>query len=128
LSGIAFDPLNASLWVSAKGSPVIQDYSLDGTLLAAFDTGLTSGYLAALGYDAADDTLWLSTGGTNLLRQYSVHGTTFGQLLQEGTPSGLPREFYDSGDFQVTPEPATFVLLLGVIAVISSPIRLAGRR
>jgi hypothetical protein len=36
LAGIAYDPNNSSLWVSAKGSIMIQDYTLNGTLLAEF--------------------------------------------------------------------------------------------
>ena len=124
-SGIAYDPTNNSLWIRSKPNPWIADYSLDGVLLAAFDTGnrfpyVTLLYNAALGLDPFDHTLWLSMGGTNLLAQYSLDGATFGDLLQIGTPSGLPFGGL-SGEFQEpVPEPATFALLLAVIAVIGS--------
>jgi hypothetical protein len=101
-TGIAYDPTNNSLWISSRSS-WIADYSLDGVLLAAFDSDPSrNGYWAnvALGLDPADHTLWIANEGTNVLRQYSLDGVTFGQLLQMGTPDGLPG-VGDSGEFQV---------------------------
>ena len=128
-SGIAYDPTNNSLWVSAKPNGEIGDYSMDGTLLAEFNApnpfpGTSGpGWNSALGVDPADHTLWL-TDGTNTLRQYSLAPATFGLLLQSGVPNGLPFATYESGEFNVvTPEPATFVLLLSFVAVIGSRIR-----
>ena len=146
VSGISYDPTNNSLWISSKPDTWIADYSLSGVLLAAFDTRIWdyriyppgfAGYNAALALDPADHTLWLTSGGTNLLRQYSLDRATFGDLLQMGTPSGLPgassceycgpfvnAPYYESGEFRdAAPEPATFVLLLPVIAVIGFRIR-----
>jgi hypothetical protein len=102
---------------------------LDGVLLAAFnasypfpDSDLFS-YNAALGVDPADQYTLAHYWRNQLLRQYSLDGETFGELLQIGTPGGLPMKFYDSGEFQYVPEPATFVLLFPVIAVIGFRIR-----
>ena len=132
VTGISYDPTNNSLWISSM-NPWIADYSLSRVLLAAFDTRMWdyriyppgfAGYNAALALDPADHTLWLTTGGSNLLRQYSLDRATFGDLLQMGTPSGLPGGFYESGEFRdAAPEPATFVLLLPVIALIGFRIR-----
>jgi len=123
LVGIAYDPLNNSLWISSATADIIGDYSLDGTLLAEFPGGGT-----ALGFDSADDTLWADRG---LLYQYSLNPLTFGTVLQMGYPDGLPTGFdgypmvFNAGDFQVTaePEPATPVLVLTGIAVIGALIR-----
>jgi hypothetical protein len=114
--GIAYDPLNNSLWISGfpPTSPVdyeLADYSLSGTLLSSFTTGL--GLMAALGFDPADGTLWFSYNESNMLYQYSTSGT----LLQTGTPSGLPSGFnsFLAGDFaegpQEAPEPSSLALL-----------------
>jgi hypothetical protein len=123
LSGIAYDPNNSSLWVSAKGSTMIQDYALNGTLLTEFDAPDLAGYNAALGFDQADNTLWMTTGGSNILRQYSVDPATFGQLEQRGIPLGLPAGLFEAADFQETPEPASFVFLVSILlslAVLSA--------
>ena len=106
VSGIAYDPSNNSLWLSSRPSSWIADYSLDGILLAAFDTGdgfdpSTGLYNAALAVDPADHTLWLTRGWTGVLRQYSLDGPTFGHLLQFGTVDGLPLNIADSGEFQL---------------------------
>jgi len=71
---------------------------------------------AALAFDPADHALWLNTAQSNLLRQYSLDGATFGDLLQAGTPNGLPRRFFESGEFkEVVPEPSTLLLLATVL-------------
>ncbi|MBI2681576.1 MAG: hypothetical protein HYX25_11300 [Candidatus Solibacter usitatus] len=134
LTGIAYDPTNNSLWISSPG-PWIQDYSMDGTLLAEFDSGNPSdfGYYlgknTGLGLDPADHTLWITSDLTSVLRQYSLDGATFGELLQIGRPDGLPPGAFDSGEFQEpVPEPATFLLLLAVIAATGFQIQSSPRR
>jgi len=121
LSGIAFDPLNNSLWLSANSSSIIWDYSLNGTLLDFIDAGHPLGY-TALGFDAADNTLWTTADGSNVLVQYALDPAHHGQVEQFGTPLGLPagNSFYTAGDFQATPEPASFVLLASVVLALRS--------
>jgi hypothetical protein len=135
LTGIAYDPLNNSLWISSRTSQFIGDYSLDGTLLAEFPGGGD-----ALGFDSADDTLWVVLGYGMCsyqyyycMHQYSLNPLTFGTILQTGWPQGLPNSEYDifrAGDFQTPaePEPATPVLVLTGIAVIGALIRPNRRR
>ena len=114
LAGIAYDPINHSLWVSSRPTGEIGEYSLTGALMATF---IGAGGIPALGVDPADHTLW-ATNGSNTLFQYSLDQATLGVLLQSGIPDGLPSGTYESGDFGViTPEPATFAMLLCVVAV-----------
>jgi hypothetical protein len=117
--GAAYDPQNNSLWISGYHTDVIADYSLNGTLLSSFHTGLpiiSFIYGAqALGFDPADSTLWFAYSGFNTLYQYSTSGV----FLQSGIPSGLPTYFdtggNDAGDFAEpvpsVPEPTTLALL-----------------
>jgi hypothetical protein len=105
--GITYDPTNNSLWISGWSNGLISDYSLSGTLLSSFNTGL-GGELGALGLDHADNTLWLSYEQGNTLYQFSKSGV----LLQEEVPSGLPSGYYLAGDFASgIPEPASLALL-----------------
>lgn len=106
LSGIAYDVTNNSLWITGKGNSLIGDYSLDGALLAIFDTR-GPGYNAAAAVDPADHTLWVTTYGTSLLRQYSLDPPTLGQVLQYGVPTGLPGYRFEGGEFQVVQCSAT---------------------
>jgi hypothetical protein len=120
--GVAYDPRNNSLWISGYETDVIADYSLNGTLLSSFNTGLpispyiTGAYGAqALAFDPADSTLWFAYSGFNTLYQYSTSGV----FLQSGIPNGLPTYFNtggnDAGDFAEpvpsVPEPTSFALL-----------------
>ena len=60
--GVAYDPQNNSLWISGYRTDVIADYSLNGTLLSSFSTGLGTDLEAdALGFDPADSTLWFAS-------------------------------------------------------------------
>jgi hypothetical protein len=60
--GMAYDPQNNSLWISGYRTDVIADYSLNGTLLSSFSTGLGTDLEAdALGFDPADSTLWFAS-------------------------------------------------------------------
>jgi hypothetical protein len=133
--GAAYDPQNNSLWISGYATDVIADFSLNGTLLSSFHTGLPmSGSIfgvLALGFDPADATLWFAYSGFNTLYQYS----TSGAFLQSGIPSGLPTYGVtggnDAGDFaepkrhvselEALPTPPTLPLLapgLGLIALL----------
>jgi len=109
--GVAYDPANNSLWLSGWLEDTISDYSLSGTLLSSFDTGVIT--MDALGFDPADDTLWFTTAESNELWQFS----TSGALLQHAVPNGLPSAtsalsaHYLAGDFALVPEPSSLALL-----------------
>ena len=112
--GITYDPTNNSLWVGGWSLTTISDFSMTGTVLSSFNTGVaTSG--AALALDPADNTLWLAYDTSGSLWQYSKSGT----LLQTVVPSGLPGNGYYSGQFAAAPEPASLVLfgtcLIGLV-------------
>jgi len=118
-SGIAYDPANNSLWISGYFLDTISDYSLTGTLLSSFTTGLLR--MTALGFDPADGTLWFSNHQSSTLYQYSTSGT----LLQDGTPSGLPSDYNLSGDFAEVapssiPEPSSLVMFGTALAGVVS--------
>jgi hypothetical protein len=119
LSGIAYDPTNKSLWISSQRTSLIGDYAMDGTLLALFDTADPDNpFNTALGLDPITHTLW-AIDHLSEFREYSLDAATFGNLLQVGTPSGLPSGWYGAGDFRVSvPEPASAVLLAPILAAL----------
>ena len=94
LSGIAYDPTNNSLWITSKANSLIGDYSMDGVLLAIFDTNTGN---AAAAVDPADHTLWATSYWSGAWKQYSLDPPTLGQVLQSG--NGCP--VTESGEFQV---------------------------
>jgi hypothetical protein len=128
---VAYDPQNNSLMISGYTNDVIADYSLNGTLLSSFNTGLPMTDVIygaqALGFDPADSTLWFAYSVYNTLYQYS----TSGAFLQSGIPIGLPTYgitgVNDAGDFAEpstvpVPEPSAFPLVatgLGLMALLA---------
>ena len=118
LSGIAYDSLTKSLWVSARGDTRVQNYSLEGALLGEFDAR-SFGYNTALAVDSADHTLWMTTGGGNTLRQYSLDT---GLLLQEGVPAGLPdaSDVYQAAEFAVPETSSLGLVLWGLMALAAA--------
>jgi len=123
---ITYDPTNNSLWLSGGWTPswapltTISDYSLDGTLLSSFDTGLSNN---ALAFDPADSSLWVANADpTNRyqldLAQYSRTGTVLSTMTVT-LPSRLSGPF--GGEFGEqgyvppisgsVPEPTSFLLL-----------------
>ena len=118
--GITYDPLNSSLWVSDFGGTRVQNYSLSGALLGGFNTAFSS--ITALAMDYSDGTLWMgsqSTQGT--FYQYSRAGlllqtVQYASLVSQNTLGG---EF----NFAPVPEPATFMLLGGGIALLAAAAR-----
>ena len=121
--GITYDRRNNSLWISGWNNTMVQDYSLNGTLLSSFSTGHFDN--AALALDPADHTLWLvddyfhnnDYGG--YLEQYS----TAGALLSVGPYVGYTL----GGEFN-TPEPGTLILFgsgaLGLAGLLRRKIKL----
>ena len=99
---------------------MIAQYSLTGTLLSKFSTGINSTGHFALAFDPADGTLWFNNC-CNLFYQYSISGV----LLQSGEISnGLPDGGLLAGEFaepvpSAVPAPASLPLLatgLGLLA------------
>ena len=121
--GIAYDPVNNSLWISGWGNTTVTDYSMSGTVISSFDTGHYNN--AALAMDPADHTLWLvDDSGSDNLQQYS----TAGVLLSTGPYVGYTL----GGEFNMgatpTPEPGTLVMfgsgVLGLAGVLRRRINL----
>jgi hypothetical protein len=113
-AGITYDASNNSLWIAGTVGPVanlISDYSMNGTLLSSFTISDSNGGLLAL--DPLDGTLWLSNrGGSSLTLEQYTRSTagSFGALespLDTETYAGLRADTF-GGEFQATPEPATW--------------------
>lgn len=83
--GITYDPFRSSLWllqwqdVSGAGTTVAQ-FSLDGTLLSSFTTGMTQ--TTGLAMDYADGSLWLSNEAEWF--QFSTAGVLLGSQSYTG--------------------------------------------
>ncbi len=125
-TGIAYDPVNESLWVDNGG--VLTDYAMGGSVLGGFATGLNGG--TALAFDRTDGTLWAgeNLGSSALLSQYSVGGS----LLQSYFPSsGFTIEGMEFNEAVPEPEACT-VCGVGVALLISrkkgAPRRRGGSR
>jgi hypothetical protein len=115
--GITYDPTNNSLWVAEYGvGSTVANYTLGGTLLTSFTTGVTQGNLA-LALDHADNTLWLTGpqfSGTFL--QFSKAGI----LLDTVTVPSLGGLNITGGEFALrsVPEPSSLALAgLGGLAL-----------
>jgi hypothetical protein len=116
-TGITYDPFTSSLWAmqwqdeTGAGTTVAQ-FSLAGTLLSSFTTGMTQ--TSGLAMDYADGTLWLSN--ESMWFQFSTAGALLGSQAYTGD-RGLP--LYGvairGAEFAFTPvsvpEPTTLVLL-----------------
>jgi hypothetical protein len=134
--GIAYDPLNDSLWISDdeyRGE--ILDYSLTGNLLSSFSTGITeSGYPDGLALDPADGTLWLHIdyrSGTSSPAGWYQY-TTSGTLLQQGSLAGIPNNYTYNAQFEEfgsgVPEPASVLLVCGGALILGLARRIVAKR
>jgi hypothetical protein len=108
--GIAYDASNNSLWTSDFGSGWVRDWSLSGTLLSSFDTGLGEGF--SLAFDQADNTLWLmSSQNSGLISQFSTTGTFLETVDFGSTANYLGAEFsLDPLASKPVPEPKSMLL------------------
>ena len=112
--GITYDATNNSLWIAHfGGNGDITNYSLGGSVLGSFNTGIA--LIASLAFDGADNSLWFydrsTLGGSNTFYQYSRSGA----LLSVTNHPETGYNNFLGGEFDTTaaavPEPASIVLL-----------------
>jgi hypothetical protein len=110
--GITYDTSNNSLWTSDFDSGWVRDWSLSGTLLSSFDTGLGAGF--SLAFDQADQTLWLmSSQNSGLISQFSTNGTFLETVDFGSTANYLGAEFSLEPEWAGRPVPEPNSMLLG---------------
>jgi len=110
--GITYDTSNNSLWTSDFGSGWVREWTLSGTLLSSFDTGLGAGF--SLAFDPADDTLWLmSIQDSGLISEFSTSGTFLETVDFGSTANYLGAEFFLAPEFAGRPVPEPNSMLLG---------------
>lgn len=106
--GVAFDPIDSTLWISDRGSNnTIYHYDLLGNLLTSFAPG---GFLVGLAYESASDSLWAYNRASLGMVQFDRTGT----ILDSFAVGGLVNRNYFGGEIALAvPEPTT-VLLMGI--------------
>jgi hypothetical protein len=115
--GITYDTSNNSLWTSDFGSGWVRDWSLSGTLLSSFDTGLGAGFSLAM--DQADHTLWLmSVQDSGLISQFSTSGTFLDEVDFGSTANYLGAEFSLTPEWAAKPVPEPKSILLGCLGCL----------
>lgn len=106
-SGISYDPITDSLFISTFGS-TISNYDLSGNLLGSFDL---TGSLVGLAYESASDTFWAYNRVNLGMIQFDRNGNT----LDSFVVSGLTQRNYFGGEIALNavevPEPASISLL-----------------
>ena len=120
--GITYDPSNSSLWVQNYSDGGVTDFSLDGTVLGSFSTGLSD--TGSLARDPADGTFWCtSQDSTGTLYQFNSSGT---QLSSFTDPTAAGLNFL-GGEFVEVPEPSTWAALLSGGLVLAVAVRVRRR-
>ena len=104
-SGIAFDPLDDSLYLSAFDG-TIYHYGLDGSFLGSFGVGQ---FLIGLAYEQATDTFWGFNRSTFNLVQFDRTGAVLQDVDIPGFFPGNP--WAGEMAFLDVPEPGTLALL-----------------
>jgi hypothetical protein len=94
-TGITYDPLNNSLWISHYGGNEIENRSLTGAFLSSFNTSPPPspwGYFSPtfLAMDYADGTLWTASRFGNLLYQYDRNGNLLSTQKFTDPATGKP--------------------------------------
>ncbi len=130
LSGIAFDPVRNSLWISSVPSRFIREYSLTGILLSEFFTppvvypgGIEYFGNAALALDPADHTLWVIGRSSGYFQQWSADGRLLeSTFLGDLDASFQNRGFYEGAEFQIIaiPEPSAFMLAAASLVMLAA--------
>jgi hypothetical protein len=117
-SGITYDPVNDSLWVTnTEGfGTFVQQYKTDGTFVSEFPIAIPGAY--AIAYDSADDSLWvIESFGSPIIHQFDKNGTN----LQNLTIGGISNQVLGAEFSQRIPGPGA-AGLLGLAGIV------AGRR
>src|SRR4051812_32870855 len=114
-SGIAYDGLTGTLYVSEELLPTVRHYSLDGQLLDIFNLKQS---LVGLAYEQASDSFWGFNRSTNNLVNFNRGGV----VLQDIDIPGFTPSNPWAGEMRVavsaTPEPTSLMLLgTGVLLV-----------
>lgn len=103
--GITFDPTNNSLWIAQFSGGRVENRTMNGGLISAFNTGIS--LQACLALDHADGSLWLVEWTQNGdFRQFSKSGALLGTQHYDGLVGVNPL----GGEFQL-PEPGMLTLL-----------------
>jgi DNA-binding beta-propeller fold protein YncE len=103
-SGITYDPLNSTLWISDALSKTIKNVDLDNNVLSTF-TAVGPQYAYGLALDPVDRTLWMGGYGSNRIYQFETNGRFLQSIAIPGFSSAYGMEFV------AVPEPSSFVLL-----------------
>jgi hypothetical protein len=125
-SGIAYDWLTNTLYVSQEVTPTVRHYTLDGRLL---DTFTLNQELVGLAYEQATDTFWGFNRSTHNLVEFNRAGA----VLQDMDIPGFAPNNPWGGEMPVgasaVPEPASMMLLgTGVILIGTARPRLLRQR
>jgi hypothetical protein len=107
-AGITYDPTSNTLWLTGVGASLagrLEQYTLDGVILASYSTGTVGSPFLA--FDPADQSLWLRPSNSPVFQQYS----TAGVFLSSETYPSLAFNGLDGAEFAV-PEPTCALLLL----------------
>jgi hypothetical protein len=122
-SGITYDPVNESLWISFANNTIAQ-YSFTGTLISSFGA---QNDVAALAYDASSDSFWYHINGTSRF----VNVNRSGQELHDLTIAGLFTFNAYGGEMAIlgalpegqVPEPGSWVLAVSGLALVVARFR-----
>lgn len=102
IAGIAYDFVSGNLWLA--GATTLYQVSLTGALVSQF---AHAGGRGSLAYQPSTDSLWfVPNSASSPLLQYSKTGTQ----LQSLTVNGRSGNVWGA-EFQMIPEPSTYVLL-----------------
>jgi hypothetical protein len=101
-AGIAYDPTNHSLWMSGYGNSMIENWSLDGTLLDSFQ--VTHARSAGLAIDPSDRSLWVvSVSHPGTIDRFARTGAFHRAPLSSRTFEALQTRAVMGAEFAVAP-------------------------
>lgn len=111
-SGIAYDPVDNTLWVSLFDSTV-RHYDLSGQQLFSFNV---PSLLAGFAYDSSTDTFWGYQNGSGVFYQFDRSGPS----LQTLVVANMPGNNAWGGEIaqSAVPEPGSLLLLVAGAAAL----------